>query len=86
LKKSDGSDSSEFEMALQETSFFAAEFKNEPSKELSHQDVQLEDIMKVSFLQKKTKKVNDSLQSIKFGDCSAVAGVLSEPSLLDELG
>lgn len=41
--------------------------------------------MKVSFFQKKTKKVNESSLSIKFGDCSAVAGVLSDKSLFDDL-
>lgn len=50
--------------------------------------MQLEDIMKVSFTQKlqqtvaKHSKVNDSSMSIRFGDCSAVAGVLSDKSLL----
>ena len=58
--------------------------------ELVQQDVQLEDIMRVSFNQKltttaekvKISKVNDSSMSIRFGDCSAVGGILSDKSLL----
>jgi hypothetical protein len=46
--------------------------------------------MRVSFSQKltttaekvKNSKVNDSSMSIRFGDCSAVGGILSDKSLL----
>lgn len=51
-------------------------------------DVQLEDLMRISFNNKK-KQVppNDSSLSIKFGDCSAVGAMLSDKSLfVDEPG
>jgi hypothetical protein len=38
--------------------------------------------MKVSFSQKINKKPNDSSLSIKFGDVSAVGGVISDKSLI----
>ncbi len=38
--------------------------------------------MRVSFSQKVNKKPNDSSLSIKFGDVSAVGGVISDKSLI----
>lgn len=73
---------------FQNTSFFAADLKTQFLKQDSddQQDVKLEDIMKVSFTQKALKKPNDSSLSIKFGDVSAVGGVISDKSLIFQDG
>ena len=80
---------------MKDTSFFAADLKCDQSKDVNlsqidrilvqqdtrAQDVQLEDLMKVSFSKKTSKPPNDSSLSIKFGDCSVVGGALSDKSI-----